>query len=72
MKKLIISIGLISITGFVVTSCNKTANWQCTCTIGPEVVFQSVSTDTKKNDEKKFCNEKEKQFSGANCKLTKQ
>lgn len=48
MKKLIMTIALSGMVGFMITSCNKTADWQCTCTIGKEVVYQSTSNDTKR------------------------
>lgn len=72
MRKLLTTISFLAITGFFVASCNKRANWECTCTKDGDIVYQTTTLyDAKKKTEKIACEKMEQEIEGAKCKLRK-
>lgn len=71
MRKTLTTISLLAMTGFFFASCNKTADWTCTCEKDGEIVFKSQAYDVKKKGEKEACDKMEQEINGATCKLTK-
>lgn len=61
----------LTIASALITSCNKTDDWTCTCTKDGNVVYKTVAHDAKKKTEKEACDKMEQEITGAKCSLSK-
>lgn len=69
-KKILFITATVLATAFI-TSCNKTANWKCTCIKDGKTVYEAVSNNTKKKSARKSCEMMEQEFTDAKCSLSK-